>query len=303
MSAHGWGRPNPLLFSTIFAALFACGEDANGNGGTDGAGQCPIAGEVRLPTESEAAALGTVKIRDLDRRPVDAFGAPTPTFIGSQLTAIFRTITSTGSEPEGLVLGSCVGVIGLSGLDEDTPEDIGPLTFAFPDEERSLVATDPNTNPRYFSNLVGTSILPSTGSATVTGGGAGSFPPFSISAGTVRPLRITSPTTDGSFSIPSTGFRIRWNADPGSDFVQLTVSPVRRQGAEGSGGQLVCTLADTGCFGLDANHVNFLRQAGVEAYNATLRRVRGQRIEVAEGVEVELEILSEVVFGIQENAQ
>ncbi len=301
MSVHGWGPPNPQLFSAFLAALIACGEEAGGDGGTNGGGQCPTAGEVRLPNESEAGALGTVKVRDLDRRPIDAFGARTPGFSGSQLTGIFRTITSTGAEPDGLVLGSCIGVIGLPEQDEDTPEDIGPLTFSFPDEDLTLVATDPDTNPRYFSNLVGVSVLPVAGSSTVSGGGNGSFPPFTISAETVRPMRVSAPPIDGSFTLPSTGFRMRWNPDESSDFVQLTVAPIRRRGDEGTGGQLVCTLADTGCFGLDANHVNFLRQAQVEAYNATIRRVRGARIEIAQGVEVELEVLSEVVFGIQEN--
>lgn len=279
--------------------LGACGEGTNGVGNDSVGGQCPTAGNVRLPNASEAVALGTVKVRDLNRRPVDAFGVRAPGFEGGQLTAIFRTITSTGAEAPTLPLGSsCVGILGRSQLDETVPEDIGQVVFELEGREESMTASQPQTNPRYFRNLVRESILPVSEDATVRGGGNGSFPPFEISTGTLRSLEVSSPPLDGSFVLPATGFRVRWEPDERSDFVELTISPVRRAGDGTTGGQVVCLLADTGCFGLAANQVNFLRQSQVDAYNATLRRVRGERVELADQVEVEMEVLSEVVFGI-----
>ncbi len=270
-----------------FFFIAACGEDA------PPATLCDPDAPLQLPGPQGQALQASVRIRDRVDRSWDANQTPRSLNQGT-IQADFVDLSAVTSTPAAfLLLGDqCVGRT-------SRPQSSAP-TF-LPMTSLSVAGTSRGTVSAMTAGvgkfaLVGEPFLgadPLVISADTDGDR--SFPAFTETVASLPALSLSAPALiDATMGLDDLPFR--WEAASG-DFVTLTLVP--DQANVESGGQVICTIRDDGCFDLPAAATNFLLAADTESYTVIISRHRLTTNNLRADAYLELQSIQELRFTVQ----
>lgn len=285
MWTHGSGEPGFRLLSVIcVVAVVACGDE----GGTSDGGICDP-GVPEVPSSSDAEVQGSIRVQDRvvivmqDGQPVEQ--------IQSIFSGGFQRNLTEGVAAQFLPLGTqCVGLVSLPVRGDFEMLDGGPLELNAALGSESVAPDDENV---YRSIVPGDRRLDEGSDLSVTGGGSAfEFPGFSMSILAPDPLRLSSPSIDGSAVLPTSDLEFRW-APGNGELVIVDISP---QPPPTSGGKVQCFFVDDGCGVVPASATTFLRASNTPTYAVVVSRVRDDRVTLEEEVTMDLTASSVVQF-------
>ncbi len=236
---------------------------------------------------------GTVTIRDDVDTTLDDQGAPRDNRTG-RVTAVFQRVTVASVPPMVDELGvRCLGVTSRGVDGEETLQGVGTITVD--GLAPGALAIEPRADLRYVFPI-STPLDGAAANVDLSAPGA-TFSGFTGSIPSIAPLALLEPPAAGTGELLFGELVVRWT--PGSaDYVEIQISPDVNT-IESQGGQVVCQVADDGCYTVPAMATTFLLAADVPTYTVAVRRTNARLVEPDPDTVVELEVVSEARFTIQ----
>ena len=274
----------------IFVALAACSEDTSDS--SDAA--CGADDIVNVTDVPMVTRRGNVTIRDVVDTTLNEQGQSVDLQEG-RIQASFGTVTATGAPPATIEWSfRCAGVVSRSSTSDSVErQNVGSLTVA--GVAGGPLVVDPVAVGSYV-RLGALLLLDATETIDVSAPGAG-FVAFSTQISRVAPLLVQEPATDGTGALEAGELEIRW--EPGSgDYVELRIEPVFTEGSL-SGGQVICQIADDGCFRLPVSATNFLLSSNTPTFSMSMQRTNLQVLEPAADTAIRVSVVSEVRATLQ----
>lgn len=272
------GGARAILVGAASLAFFACGEES-----TQDTGSCQSSEEPRLAEESTLPRQGSVRVRDtVDEREASAGQR-------GQITASFFDLSAqTATIAKVMPLSEyCGGILSLPDSSGAQALSVGALSID-PSADGTLDIPETKAGSGRYVVVRPNSLLPDADALTATAT-AGSFPAFGLSAPIPAPVGLTAPTQGGE--IDAGGMELSWAAG-GGDFVEIELTPDERAAGQ-VGGQVICQVADTGCYSLPASVFVFLLQSGSPTYTLTVRRRIVRTKELSADTALQLETATE----------
>ena len=236
----------------------------------------------------QVAQRGSVRIRDIVDTTWDEQDQTQDIQLG-RIEANFGTITSTGASPTLVDLGlECVGVVSLSQPGSSMRTGVGTLLVEGLAE--GPVSLEPGANGVYIRSsapqLAGASpMLTISAPGADFGGFQGSLPP-------VGAVELFEPATDGTGRLTTGELVFGWT--PGSaDYLELRISPDSADPAV-RGAQVICQIADDGCYTLPASATSFLLSNNTRSFTLSLQRTNVRVLEPDAERAVRLGVISEL---------
>jgi hypothetical protein len=277
----------------LILAWAGCWAACSGEG-LDPQGQCladptPTAG----PVASDAPRVGFVTVRDTFDQTDDTAGAVQALRRG-RLQAGFADLTSVTSTPaQVMALGPhCFGLVSRPVRSGDAvPLAMGELRVE--GTARGVVrATEVSTGTYVAAGepLLGGEALRFVGTAAAPV----AFPGFDQTLPALRAdVMRSAPAADGLAALTVDALPVRWTP-AGADWVEVALEPETDQVDDG--GQVICRVADTGCFDVPVAATNFLLAGNALRYTLSVSLHRYVALEPEAGAVLELEASSEVLL-------
>lgn len=243
------------------------------------------------PVSTAASRVGFVQIRDTWDRTWDDFGVPRDVRTG-RLQAGFVDRSTVTSTPAAVMPLSevCFGLISRP-VRTGSALPLAVTEVQVQDTSRGTIVASPAGPGTYIA--VGEPILGEgqgdlrfvVNSTSTPGFGLDQpLPSLSSDTGWTQP-DPNLPQTLEPGQLP-----LRWTAG-GADWIELTITP-KSDGVD-DGGQVICRVADTGCFDVPGSVTAFLLAGNAPHYTMTLQSYRYRALETSTDHFVELEVISE----------
>lgn len=265
-------RKGSICTSVALASLLwgaACGD---GDAPLDGqCAEAPAPGRVPLPPPVDRT--GFVTVQDTWDRTVDDTGVVRDLRTGRVQAGFADRSTSTSTPAQVMPLGEvCFGVLSRPvGGGSATPLSVSEVYVE--GTARGTIRAS-RAGPSTFV-AVGEPLLGEGGAeltVVVTSTSADGFPSVQ---GTLTSLRsrpeLSSPDPLAPASLLNEPYPVRWTPS-GADVVEITVTP--GDDAVDDGGQVVCRVADTGCFDLPVAATAFLLAGNATQYTFSVSQQR-----------------------------
>jgi hypothetical protein len=245
-------------------------------------------GAAQIPTGQSSVIRGEVTVRDRRDFALDPMGKPANSTLGSFIADFgdYSTITSTPAPLMDLGNG-CGGVIGRPLRSGDVKRlRIGSLTLKG-SPMGDVVPTETSTG--VYASMGPQPFMASGGDASLRVVGTMSeFPAFDESLAKLASVDVNAPKTDGTAVLKMDDLYTGWTQGD-SDWMLIQVVPNTPANTEG-GGQVVCFVADKGCFTFPALAATFLLASQSPTFNMSIERHRykADALDAKSSVEVEL---------------
>lgn len=268
--------------------LAACGDESPEPGA-----QCTSRATLPSLERPESRVQGEVTLRDLTVVRVNQ-GQVGQVQV-TQLSAEFKSVTSTVEVEQVMQYGVCYGLIGRPPLGESERLDAGNLHLET--EGRTLVFDRDPDNFTY--TLVPQSPLPPAGSQVeVVAGGSTSttgetFPAFSSQTTALEPLVVLEPDLDEPLSLDPEALTLRWEPGDG-EYVKVEIKPVRQPGDSTFGGSVECFFQDTGCAVVPSVATRVALVEPVNDFRILMTRTRAVRSNLPDGATLDLKLESRI---------
>ncbi len=234
-------------------------------------GPCETNRPLELTIVPEVPGQGRVALTDEVDSTIDDEGTPR-SIERSRTQASFAAQTNpeADSSPAELELSDqCIVVV--------SRPPPGPLVPSIDQDVGTLTISGPASGPWRLSPLADGSynrtdspVYETAADLIEVEGEGGSFGAFSATVPSVTPLLLTAPTLDGSGAILPGELTFEWVAGE-ADYVEIRVSPVFNDPRR-SGGQVICVVADDGCFNLPSAATRSLRADNTATYIMSVQR-------------------------------
>ena len=272
----------------VAAGTVACGDEA-----LDPTMPCPDDPvEARGPFSTDRLATGFVTLTDVRDRTVDENGQRRRVDAG-RIQAGFAdrsTVTSTPAQimPLGL---ACFGLISRPVRSGQTrPLDMESVRVEGTARGEVVAPqTRSGTHVAAGDPLLGTGDESLRFVATATA--ADGFVSFDVMLDGLRgTVDLTTPDPSAPADLTQEAYPIRW-APAGADWVEIVVTPEGRDIDDG--GQVVCRVADDGCFDLPAAATAFLLSGNVDHYTMSVALHRYGALEPTDETFVGVEAVAQ----------
>jgi hypothetical protein len=245
-------------------------------------------GVAQIPTGLSSSIRGEVTIRDRQDHVLDANGKATNTTLGSLIAdfADYSTLTSTPAPLMDLTNG-CGGVIGRPLKNGDLKRlRVGSLTL----KGSSIGDVHPTeTSTGVYSSMSAQLLMAQGGDASLrVVGTMMDFPAFDESLSKLSAVEVSEPKLDGTAELKSEDLVVTWKEGDG-DWTVIQIVPDMPTNSNEGGGQVVCFVADKGCFTIPALAGTFLLAARSPTYSLSVERHRfhQKQIDTKSGVQIE----------------
>ena len=276
----------------VFVALASpggCSDDADS--GLNPACQEDL--DIRDTFVPDVQRRGSVTIRDVVDTSLGSDGEQLDIRQG-RIQGNFGTVTATGAAARLQDLGlSCVGLTSLPAVGTTVRQTAGALRIeGLADGD---VIVEPDGSTRYIET--GAPYFGAAGPTLRASAPGGDFPGFSIDVPAVQTLQLRAPATDGTARLLPGELVVEWSAGD-ADFVEVRVTPVSDEPSI-SGGQVICRVADDGCFTLPASATSFLLSNNTRTYTFRVQRANVRVAMPDAETAVQMSALSEVRATLQ----
>ncbi|MEM7678455.1 MAG: hypothetical protein AAF449_20890 [Myxococcota bacterium] len=272
------------LVGALLTGLAGCSDEAE-NGSM---AACSQDDEIRTVQVPEVPQQGSVTIRDVFDTSLDEAQNPRD-LQQSRIQAAFGTVTATAGDPALIDLGrNCVGVVSRPQLGMTTIEAAGELNISGLAE--GPVTVEPNANQVY--SRVGTPQFSGADDQLMIAAAGDAFDAFSTSIPVVDPLQLMAPGVDGTARLETGELRFQWNG-ANADYVELRLAPITDDPLV-SGGQVICQVADDGCFDLPASATSFLLSSNTTTFSMSVQRTNVQLLMPDADTAIRVVVVSEV---------
>lgn len=245
------------------AAIAACGDSAVHDNFT-----CDNGDLIDGPISPDRDLRGFVVIRDVVDVRIDPDGTKRNVRMGLVQGGFGDFWAATSSVASLLPLGPrCVGVTSRAQTAGRVPLRLAGLVVDGTGRGRIVVH---EITPGTFVSS-GTPLLQGADVLEVRGD-QGSFPGFTAKLASLVPI-VPVPSDE---AVGPDGLEVFWMPSD-TDWVEITLSPPAT--ASRSGGQVVCRVADTGCYAIPAAATSFLLTDDGSHYTLTVDRVRYRVVE------------------------
>lgn len=241
---------------------------------------------------SSASQVGFVQVRDTWDRSWDADGNPKDLHIG-RLQAGFTDLSTVTSTPAQVMSLSevCFGLISRP-VRTGQAAPISVQEVRVEGTARGTILASPAGVGTYVAvgePLLGAGEQPLRFVVTSTAADPG-FALDEVLDSLRSTVSLTAPDPAAPLALTTGLYPLRWSA-AGADWVEISIAP--EGDGINDGGQVVCRVADTGCFDLPASATAFLLSANALSYTLSVQLQRYQALETDSAHFVELEILAE----------
>jgi len=144
---------------------------------------------------------------------------------------------------------------------------------------------------------VGTPQLTGAEAQLMVGAAGDVFGAFSTSIDAVEPLGLESPAVDGTGLLETGELRFQWNG-ANADYVEIRLAPITDDPLV-SGGQLICQVADDGCYDLPASATSFLLSSNTTTFSLSVQRINAAVVTPDANTAVRVSVVTEVRATLQ----
>lgn len=282
----GKGRWHHILsgLALCVGPLLGCGDDVDSSNDA-----CTASGAQATPIASNAPRSAVIRARDVWDRTVDETTGQAKDLRSGRLQAGFADLSTVTSSPAvTMPLGEhCFGLV-------SRPVRRGQATPIFVSEVR----VEGTARGPIQATRAGPGTFIANGEP-ILGDGEGNLrfvvsstagPGFDGVDETLAGLRgdvgLTAPDPYAPPGLTTDVYPVRWSA-AGADWVEITFTP--EQDGVDDGGQVICVVADQGCFDLPVAAAAFLLSGNADGYTMSveLHRYRGVERDAEHVLEVE----------------